>query len=430
MKKIDFSKFNFSAIFRKPSYTAVFSMAVAVVCWFVIITVTSDERTVEIRNVPVTVDTSSGILSSLGLNVIEGEGETVSVLVHGRSTVVGSLSADDITLRADLSGITGPVSNKELDIKAVDTGGEYEIVSITPSSIRVTFDRLMDKGMPISLDINGLSVPDEGYMLGDVAISPTSVTIVGPEVDLNRIAKAVVRADIGEPLTQSQIITAEIEFYDNEGRKIDISSQNHISTSVSTVDISIPVKKIVELPLTLNFLNVPEGFPIEELEYSLSNETITVAAPEDSIKNYYEIVLGHVDFTELDLTQNNTLTYDVRLPAGFVNINNIESVVVEFDPQDIIAKNFNLKSSNFSVINVPPGYDVQVMTSAINNVRMVGDKATIEKLLATDLVVEIDMSDSEIQTGQYQRPVRIYAPNKGFVWAVGDYSAVISVKKK
>ena len=70
------------------------------------------------------------------------------------------------------------------------------------------------------------------------------------------------------------------------------------------------------------------------------------------------------------------------------------------------------------------------MTTALNNVRMVGDKETIEKLLATEIVIEIDLSDSEIQTGQYQRPVRIYAPNKGFVWAVGDYSAVISVKEK
>lgn len=429
--KMDFSKFNLSTIFRKPSYTAVFSVIVAVVCWFMIITVTSDERTVEIKNVPVSVDTSSGVLSSLGLNVIEGEGETVSVLVHGKSIVVGGLTASDIKLRADLSGITGPTSNKELEIKATLTADDdYEIVSITPSTIRVTFDRLMDKEVPISVDINGLSVPDEGYMLGDVAISPSSVTIVGPEVDLGRISKAVVRADIEEPLTQSQIITAGIEFYDSEGGLVDVASRSHISTSVSTVDISIPVRKIVELPLKLNFLNVPDGFPIEELEYTLSNEAITVAAPEDAIKNYYEIVVGHIDFTELDLTQNNTLTFDVRLPSGFVNINNIESVVAEFNPQNIVAKNFNLRSSNFSVVNVPPGYDVQVMTTALNNVRMVGDKETIEKLLATEIVIEIDLSDSEIQTGQYQRPVRVYAPNKGFVWAVGDYSAVISVKEK
>ena len=62
--------------------------------------------------------------------------------------------------------------------------------------------------------------------------------------------------------------------------------------------------------------------------------------------------------------------------------------------------------------------------------RQVGDKETIEKLLATEIVMEIDLSESEVQPGQYQRSVRIYAPTKGFVWAVGDYSAVISVKEK
>ena len=428
--KIDFSKFSFSIIFRKPSYTAIFSVVAAIVCWFVIIAATSDERTVEIRNVPVTVDSNSGVLSSLGLNVIEGAEETVSVLVHGKSIVVGGLTASDIQLRADLSGVTGPASNKELNIIASSASNDYKIVAINPPTIRVTFDRLMDKEIPISVDINGLSVPDEGYMLGDVAISPSSVTIVGPEVDLNRIEKAVVRTDINEPLTQSQIITADIEFYDSEGNLIDISSRSHISTSVNTVEISIPVRKIVELPLTLNFLNVPDGFPLDELEYTLSNDTITVAAPEDAIKNYYEIVVGYIDFSELDLSQNNTLNFDVRLPSGFLNINNIESVVVEFDATDIAAKNFNLGASNFSVVNVPPDYDVKVLTAALNNVRMVGSKEVISKLLSTEIVVEIDLSDSEIQTGQYQRPVRVYAPNKGLVWAVGDYSAVISVREK
>ncbi|MEA5011649.1 MAG: CdaR family protein [Angelakisella sp.] len=429
--KIDMSKLSFSTIFRKPSYTALFSILVALVCWFVIVAVTSDERTLEITKVPVSVDTSSGAISSLGLNVIEGEGETVSVMVRGKRIVVGGLKAEDIKLRADLSGITGPASNKELEIKPVlSADDDYEIVSITPSTIKVTFDRLLDKEIPITMDVTGLSVPAEGYMLGDVAVSPSSVTIVGPEIDLNRIAKAVVRADINAPLTQSQIITAGIQFYDSEGSLVEVSSKSHISTSVASVDISIPVKKIVELPLKLSFLNVPEDFPIEELEYTLSNENITVAAPEDAIKNYYEIVVGHIDFTELDLTQNNTVTFDVKLPSGFVNINNIENVVVEFDPQNVIAKNFNLKAKNFSVINVPPAYDVQVLTTAINNVRMVGDKETIEKLLATEIVMEIDLSESEVQPGQYQRSVRIYAPTKGFVWAVGDYSAVISVKEK
>lgn len=427
---LNLGKFDFSAVFRKPSSLAILSTLAAVVCWFFIIAVTSDERTVEIYNVPVAIDVSSGVLNSLGLNVIEGEGEKVTVLVQGKSIVVGGLTAQDIPLRADLSGISGPARGRELQIRADVNSSDYKILSITPPTIRVTFDRLMDKEIPITLDANGISVPEEGYMLGDVAISPNTVTVIGPEVELNRIARAVVRTNLREPLTQSQIIASGVELYDEEGNLITPTSQNHISTSVSTVDISIPVRRIVELPLKVGFINVPENFPLEDMKYTISNESIIVAAPEDSIRNYYELVVGHIDFSQLDLTENDTLMFDVRLPSGFINIENIENVLVSFDSRNIGTKSFNLRPSNFSVTNIPPAYEVQVLTNALNNVKMVGSQAAINRLLASRIVVEIDLSDSELQTGQYQRPVQVYAPTGGFVWAVGDYSVVISVKEK
>ena len=72
-----------SGLLKKPSYTMILSILIAVMAWFVVINTAPDqERTVTVRGVPV--DTSTNALASLGLNVIEGGDPWVSVRVKGR----------------------------------------------------------------------------------------------------------------------------------------------------------------------------------------------------------------------------------------------------------------------------------------------------------------------------------------------------------
>lgn len=82
------------------------------------------------------------------------------------------------------------------------------------------------------------------------------------------------------------------------------------------------------MPVTLSFINVPEGFPVNQLDFTISNETIEVAGPESNIDQYREISLGQIDIRTLDL--NSTYSFSVELPAGYVNTQNIQSVLVQF----------------------------------------------------------------------------------------------------
>ena len=43
-------------------------------------------------------------------------------------------------------------------------------------------------------------------------------------------------------------------------------------------------------------------------------------------------------------------------------------------------------------------------------------------------MVRVDLSDMNLRDGKYEIPVSIYAPTKGFVWAVGEYSVTVDAK--
>lgn len=408
-----------SGFLRKPSFVLVLSVMIAVMAWFVVINTAPDqERLVTVRNVPVTTPTNA--LASLGLNVIEGGNPQVAVQVKGRVIQVGNLEPEDIQVTASFADIVGAGT---YDLKLTASTSAGTVVAITPETISMTFDREVNKEIPVTVDINGLSVPENDYILGSVTASPASIVVRGPEKELGRITRAVVHAELEEPLTRSQVISSEIVLMDNEEA---VAVSGHVTTDFSAADITIPVKRKVELPLRVSFINVPEGFPLEELEYTMSNQTIMVAAQERSINKTTEIVAGVIDFEQLDLTEKNTYTFRVRLPDDFVNIENIENIVVEFDTTGLSSNYLNL--NQIYIVNEPSGFTVTSMTQSLYNVKIVGEEKLLKTIKSKDFMVTVDLSDRDVQVGQYEVPVSISAPTRGKVWALGAHTAVINIQ--
>ena len=410
-----------SGILKKPSYMVILSLLIAVLAWFVVINTAPDqERLVTVKNIPVNTTAATTALRTLGLNVIEGADRQVSVQVRGRVVEVGNLKPEDIQVTASFSNVLGP-GTYDLRLTAATTAGT--VTAISPETISMTFDRESKKELPVSVDITGLSVPENDYILGSVSASPATITVRGPEKELARISRAVVHAELGEPLTRSQVISSDVVLLDNDEKPVE---SNHVTVAFNTADITIPVKRKVELPLRLSFINVPDGFPLEELEYTLSNDTIVVAAQERSIANTTEIVAGAIDFEDLDLTTQSTYTFQIRLPEDFVNVENIENVMVEFNTEGLASTYLNLRE--FYVINAPGGFTVTPMTQTLYNVKIIGDEELIKSVKSGDFMVTIDLSDREVQAGQYEVPVSISAPTQGRVWALGSHTAVVYIQ--
>ena len=99
-----------------------------------------------------------------------------------------------------------------------------------------------------------------------------------------------------------------------------------------------------------------------------------------------------------------------------------EIVTVSFEADNLASTNLSLK--NFQLVNVPEGYAVTVEEESLR-VYILGRKSIISSIAAGDFVVKVDLSDMRLRSGKYEMPVSIYAPTKGFVWAVGEYTVTV-----
>ena len=65
----------------------------------------------------------------------------------------------------------------------------------------------------------------------------------------------------------------------------------------------------------------------------------------------------------MDLTEQSTYTFQVRLAEDFVNVENMENIVVEFDTEGLASTYLNL--SEFYVVNAPGDYTITPMTQTL-----------------------------------------------------------------
>ena len=399
----------------------IISVLVAFVAWLIVVENMDRESYATFRDISIDMTNVEQSISTLGLNSIKPEVEFANVSVSGVMYAVGNMSKEDITVAPDVSKVTGAgVYELPLVGTIKDSSGDVTISSVSPSRITVRFDTLHSKTLSIESGINGLK-SEVGYLIQDELVYPAQVTVTGPEAEVSRISRCEVRAEITEKLDETYSKKSAIVLLDKNGTEI---SAENLSLDVTEATVTIPVLKIREIPLELQFINVPDHFPLDELKFTLSSEAISVAGVEASVDKYSSILLDHINFKLLDL--GSSFAFPVELQTGFRNVENIQSVQVTLDSEGLSSRKMDLEG--IRVINVPLGYKAEAMADSISGVELIGDTALLEALTAGDIVCEVDMKhSSEIVAGQILMPVKVYDPMGRLVWAKGSYEVVVSI---
>ncbi len=424
-------KLNYDRIFSNKSLLKLMSVLLAVLAWLLVVKSIDSVTTRTIKDVPVDVTAQTSKIDPMNLSVVEdmdGKDVTVDVLIEGDQGVIGGVRPSELSVGADLTGITQPGTYNNVRLICTDlssigaTNKRFQVAKITPSMITVKIDRMVTRNFAVTTDVEGLLIPDE-YIGFETATTPKEVTITGPESEINKIYDCKVSAKFTEPLTKNTTVKSDIILYDSEGNELE---KNLLTLNPEKADITVPVLKRKKLPVKVDFINVPPDFPIEDLNYKLSQEFINVAGPASAIDAYQDLSIGHINVSEIGL--NYVEVFDISLPSGFKNLDNVDGISVEIDTSGMTEANFVVK--NIKALNVPVNYEVLIDTVQISNVHMIGTEEIMGTLSADDLVAEIDISEREVSPGPYNLPVKIVAPKKGLVWAEGEYTAVVTIREK
>ena len=408
-------------LFNNNLTLKIISVLIAFVAWLLVIENMDRESYATFRDISIDMTNVEESISTLGLNSISPDVELANVNVSGVMYAVGNLKKEDISVAPDVSKVTGAgVYELPLVGTIKNSGSEVQISSVVPSRITVRFDTLHSKTLAIESSLNGLK-SEVGYLIQDELVNPAQVTITGPEAEVSRISRCEIRTEVSEKLKETYSKKSAIVLLDKNGTEI---SSDNITMDVSEATVTIPVLKIRDIPVELQFINVPDHFPLDELNFTLSKEEIPVAGVEASVDKYASILLDHIDFKQMGI--GSSYAFPVQLQMGFRNIENIQSVQVTLDGEGLSSRRMDLE--NVHVINVPLGYKAEPLAENLTGVELIGDSALLESLTAGDIVCEVDMkSSSEIAEGQILMPVKIYDPMGRLVWAKGSYEVVVAI---
>ena len=406
---------------RPKTLRIILSIVIAFFVWMAAM-LAAPEITKAIKDVPITVD----IPTSAMLEVVDGADTKVALVLDGKQFEIGNYGPENVRVVADASAITEP-GTYEVPLVVSDNGTRsYTVTSISPSTVTLTFEARTTKLLQIQPSITGLTTPAD-YIApeNEITLDPSTVEISGAESFISRVERAVIEVNFTREVSSTQSQNSKIVYYDAEGNRLETEDITYFHQDVNSVAVTIPVKRVATLPLVVSFLNVPENFPEEELSYTLSVDTLTVAAEDSVLRSHSSLVLGYIDFKQMNLLTSSQMDFTVQLPEGFTNMDDTEVVTVSFEADDLASTSLSLK--NFQIVNVPDGYTATVEEESLR-VYVVGRKSIISGIAAGDFVVKVDLSDMNLRNGKYEIPVSIYAPTKGFVWAVGEYSVTVDAK--
>lgn len=421
MEKPKSGKGFLNRLFANRKFTIPLSIILAVVFWMVITLSENPQREVTISGLPVTIATANTVVEKLGLDVVGKLDTSVSVVVSGPTYIVSTLSASDLYVTANLSAVNA-AGTYEIPLTAnkVGTITGYDVLSVVPGKISLTFDYINEEEFPVEAVANGASAV-EGLIADTPVVTnseDSTITVHGPRSYIERIAAIRAVADVNEILSKTKSYDAKIVAVDSDGNVMDDSLFTFSST---TVKISVPIYKQKTVKVLPTFINAPAGFAETPISYTLSEAEVDVMGAPETIDELNEIRLAPINFYEISNTKNS---FDVALslPNGVRLMDNIEAITVKINVSDYMLRVFDI--TDCRAVNVEGNLSAGKIPQ-IRNVKIFGPKAVMRKLKPTDLYAEVDLTGRK--AGQYTVPVTVKSSASDKLWQVGDYTTVVVI---
>ncbi len=415
-------------LLQNNKFVLLISVVLAIIFWVVINATAAPESENTITGIAVNIPIENSVAGELGLDII-GEIETVSAKVTGPTYVIGGIKAEDIVVTANLSNVT-EAGKFTLDLRASkknsSVSSEYEIVSVSPSSIGVTFDYIDTKKFTVIAKANGASAV-EGLSAEDAIVTNASnseISIKGARTELEKISKVVASAEVNSVLSKTGTFVANLLLYDKDDNALDQKNYTILGSDNAPIDkfeITVPIFKEKEVPVKAQFTNLPKAYTENPIAHNLSSKTILIKGQPEAVELITSISLAPIDF---DLISNDNYIFEQApvLPDGIKCVENVESITVTMDA----VKNYTVKTFDVNAIAVTGGSSNVTLVRAIKNVKIVGPKSVMKSVAASTLYAEVDATGKE--AGQHTVVVRIRCKTNDGVWQVGTYTATILVK--
>ncbi|MBR0415404.1 MAG: hypothetical protein IJI67_10120 [Clostridia bacterium] len=411
MNKI--KKFSLGALFDNNKFVLVVSLILAFAIWLGYSMYGGEQQEKSIE-VPIQMD-SMTVPKQFNLQQFgEYSNSAVTVTIVGKKAVIGTVNVDDIKVTASTLDVnTAGKHTLPLSV-SIDSTKDFQILSTNTLSVEVYFDTYKEVKVAVTPDLSTEPSVPSGYELGTVILSEDKLLAHGPSTEVSKIDKILAKAEIDEKLTKTKTYEATIVAIDQYGNEI----QNIEIDKSDDFTITIPVFKLANLPVSVEFTNMPDGISIDDLDVHYSVNNMNIAGEAATIDKMKSVVIGTIDFSELNNTKNS-FNFDVSSLAGIVVKSKISSIDVGVDLSSFKSKDITLPASKIEIVNAT-AFNAKV-TDAEFTVTVAGLTDTVDDISASDISAIVKVDDN-VKAGKNQKmEVTVKVNNGEGIWVTGSY---------
>lgn len=409
-----------SKLFENKIFWAVVSLLAALFIWVYVTGTQEEPIELSFNNVEVVFTGEDTLQASRGYVINNISTETVSVKISGTRRNIGSLSASDIKATIDVSLISQTGTITQYYTLTYPDGVDADAVSIVssnPSVISFSVTRMSTKQVPVEVQFKGSTA--EGYIAGEVEYEPKTITISGPESELEQIDH--VYAEIGgDELTMTRTADVPFVLMDKSGNEL---SSDGFEFDVSTINVTIPISMMKEVSLYVQCI-YGAGATEENTSIEIEPSTITISGDTSVVSGINRIDIATIDLTDFALTLQDT--YAIPLQNGVENVSGVTKAEVTIEIQGVSTKQFTV--TNFNYTGLPDGYYVEEIITQNLEVKVRGAQDVLDQIQSSNLRAVADLSEVT-QTGIMYVPVKVELDGFTNAGAVGEYMIAIRIRR-
>ncbi len=415
---------------RENVILMIVSAVFAITIWTVLSLTAFPDVDVTIHDVQIDFSLDGSYADLAGLSIIERDYETANITFTGRRDKVSNYGPGDVHIALDTTSVRSSGAYNIPLVVTDSSGAQLDVVDIVPQSVHVVFDVIASKELSaedgtLRVSLSGIRAA-QGYAIdpNDITITPSKVTIYGPQDYLDQVTSCVISLDpTEEGLNKSVKLTpASVELYSGNA----VFNSTRISYNKDNFSVNIPVYYTKNLPLSITLIGYNDRIDVSSIHYALSTDSIVVRSENDSIEDIESISLGTIDIR--DIRPGYIVTLPIPPNAYYTNISGIEEVEVRFDLEGYTTKSIMLPNRQVHVINEFADYNMTVEQDRLR-VEVVGPEEILNELDASNFIGQIDAMDYGVFDGQRFLTVSVYAQGYPNVWSYGVNQMIVSCER-
>lgn len=325
----------------------ILSIIFAMLIWLLVTNIDNPYIVKTYTDIPVNVTNEDALLKkNKTWDIIEGE--SVSVTLKAKRSVMDKIRRADIHVTADLSklSITNAVPIQIWVPKYEEELKEKSLGRI--DTLKVKVEKMATGQFPVLVDVVG--EVGSGYAIGTKIPSPNIIEVMGAESLIKRINQVKVTINV-QDLVESKTFLVEPIYYNYDGDRLD---STRLRTKTKKVNVTVHLLKTKKVSLKVKTEGaVAKGYRLENI--LIEPKSINIAGTKTQLANLSDIVISKISLddvrqdTEENIDVTNYLPEGIKLAqeSGDVRVKlqvvPLEEKKLTLDTSDIIVRNQNMK---------------------------------------------------------------------------------------